>query len=56
MFETDSADIALPSWSGCVKLKDTEVFRLGDDARSFDGRYWGVTPQTDIEGTWRKFP
>lgn len=56
VFETDSADIALPSWSGCVTLKDTEVFLLGDDARSFDGRYWGVTPQTDIEGTWRKFP
>ncbi|MBA3067828.1 MAG: hypothetical protein FP825_05020 [Hyphomonas sp.] len=56
VFETDSAGIALPSWSGCVTLKGTEVFLLGDDARSFDGRYWGITPQTDIEGTWRRFP
>lgn len=56
VFETDPAGIALPSWSGCVTLKGTEVFLLGDHEGSFDGRYWGVTSITDIEGTWRRFP
>ena len=56
VLETDSAGIALPAWSGCVTLKGTEVFLLGDHEGSFDGRYWGVTSITDIEGTWRRFP
>lgn len=56
MFETDSAGITLPSWSGCITLKGGEVFLLGDDAGSFDGRYWGVTSAADIETTWRRFP
>ena len=56
VLETDPAGIALPSWSGCVTLKGTEVFLLGDHESSFDGRYWGVTSITDIEGTWRRFP
>lgn len=56
VFETDSASIALPSWSGCITLKGGEVFLLGDDAGSFDGRYWGVTSAADIEATWRRFP
>jgi type IV secretory pathway protease TraF len=52
----DSAGVALPHWSGCKTLEDGEVFLLGDDPMSFDGRYWGVTSVVDIEGTWRKFP
>jgi type IV secretory pathway protease TraF len=52
----DSSGAALPSWSGCVTISDTEVFLLGDTAESFDGRYWGVTSTADIEGVWRKFP
>ena len=56
VFETDSAGITLPSWSGCITLKGGEVFLLGDDAGSFDGRYWGVTSAADIEATWRRFP
>lgn len=56
VFETDSAGIALPSWSGCITLKGGETFLLGDDAGSFDGRYWGVTSAADIEATWRRFP
>jgi len=54
--QVDSAGVALPHWSGCKTLGDGEVFLLGDDPMSFDGRYWGVTSITDIEGTWRKFP
>lgn len=56
VLETDSAGIALPSWSGCITLRGGEVFLLGDDAGSFDGRYWGVTSAADIEATWRRFP
>ncbi len=55
-FPSDSAGVALPQWSGCMTLGDGEVFLLGDDPMSFDGRYWGVTSVADIEGTWRKFP
>ncbi|MEX1251557.1 MAG: S26 family signal peptidase [Hyphomonas sp.] len=54
--ERDSAGIALPQWSGCRSLENGEVFLLGDDVMSFDGRYWGVTSVADIEATWRKFP
>ncbi|HRJ02687.1 MAG TPA: S26 family signal peptidase [Hyphomonas sp.] len=52
----DSAGVALPQWSGCATLGNGEVFLLGDDEMSFDGRYWGVTSAANIEGTWRKFP
>ena len=55
-FQSDSAGVALPQWSGCVTLGDGEIFLLGDDPMSFDGRYWGVTSVANIEGTWRKFP
>lgn len=50
---TDSAGRRLPTWSGCRTLGD-EVFLLGDAANSFDGRYWGPTPITAIEGVWRR--
>jgi type IV secretory pathway protease TraF len=53
---SDSAGVALPQWSGCVTLRDGEIFLLGDDEMSFDGRYWGVTSAAIIEATWRKFP
>lgn len=53
---SDSAGVALPQWSDCVTLGDGEVFLLGDDEMSFDGRYWGVTSAANIEATWRKFP
>lgn len=53
---SDSKGAALPQWSGCVTLGDGEVFLLGDDEMSFDGRYWGVSSAANVEGTWRKFP
>lgn len=48
----DSAGRALPSWTGCRTLQG-EVFLLGDTPDSFDGRYWGPTPVTRVEATWR---
>ncbi len=53
---SDSKGAALPQWSGCVALGEGEVFLLGDDEMSFDGRFWGVTSAADIEATWRRFP
>lgn len=48
----DAAGRALPTWSGCRLLRD-EVLLLGDTSDSFDGRYWGPTPERLIEGVWR---
>lgn len=50
--DRDSAGRQLPRWMGCRRLK-TEVFLLGDNSDSFDGRYWGPTPLAKIEGVWR---
>jgi type IV secretory pathway protease TraF len=49
----DSVGRALPTWSGCRTLSETEVFLLGDSEDSFDGRYWGVVRVDQIEGVWR---
>ena len=43
-------DKNLPSWSGCVLLKEGEVFLVGEAGNSFDGRYFGVTSSADIIG------
>lgn len=40
----------LPSWSGCKRLQMGEVFLLGETDNSFDGRYFGITPASDIIG------
>jgi type IV secretory pathway protease TraF len=34
----------LPSWSGCRRLDDAEVFLLAPHPASFDGRYFGPVP------------
>jgi type IV secretory pathway protease TraF len=49
---SDCAGRPLPRWEGCRTL-DNEVFLLGDTPDSFDGRYWGPTPVSAIEGVWR---
>ena len=40
----------LPVWSGCVRLRAGEAFLLQDHPRSFDGRYLGPTPVSDLAG------
>ncbi len=52
--ERDSSGRALPTWSGCRTLSEDEVFLLGDTDDSFDGRYWGPTPLSDIDGVWTR--
>lgn len=43
----------LPSWSGCHRLKDGEVFLLGDHPESFDSRYVGPVPISALHGVYR---
>ena len=41
----------LPTWSGCHKLGEGEIFLLMDSVRaSFDSRYFGPVPTTAIVG------
>lgn len=47
---TDSQGAPLPSWQGCAKLREGQVFLLGDTAGSYDGRYFGVTQAAQIVG------
>jgi conjugative transfer signal peptidase TraF len=49
----DSIGRALPSWSGCVQLREGQYLVLGDSADSFEGRYFGIVSASDIEGVWR---
>jgi type IV secretory pathway protease TraF len=50
----DPAGRTLPTWSGCLKLPLGEVRLLRETPNSFDGRYWGPTPVSWIEGVWRR--
>lgn len=53
----DAAGRALPSWYGCRVLADAEVLLLARAKGSFDGRYFGPTPTSEIIGTaWRLWP
>ncbi len=40
----------MPSWRGCERLGEGEVFLLADHPHSFDGRYWGKSACADIHG------
>jgi conjugative transfer signal peptidase TraF len=41
----------LPAWHGCKTLRANEVFLLMPDAHaSFDGRYFGPTPASQVVG------
>ena len=48
----------LPWWEGCIRLRGGELFLLTDAPDSFDGRYVGVTEDTDVVGRavllWRR--
>ena len=46
----DRAGRPLPAWSGCVRLRAGETFLLQDHPRSFDGRYHGPTPVSELAG------
>lgn len=48
----------MPMWSGCVRLRDGQLFLQMDSPASFDGRYFGVTEAGDVVGKarliWRR--
>ena len=46
----DTLDRSLPIWQGCHTLKDSEVFLLNPHSRSLDGRYFGVTKTSVLDG------
>lgn len=50
----DTSGRTLPTWSGCLRLSHGQVLLLGETPDSFDGRYWGPTPVSRIEGVWRR--
>nr|WP_232793213.1 S26 family signal peptidase [Caulobacter hibisci] len=44
----DRVNRPLPVWRGCLRLRPNEVFLLSAEAGSFDGRYMGATPASQI--------
>ncbi len=48
----------LPWWDGCVDLRGRQLFLLMDAPDSFDGRYVGITDDSDVVGRavllWRR--
>ena len=45
--------LRLPHWQGCFELKTDEYFLLNEHPDSLDGRYFGATKASDLEGTAR---
>lgn len=47
----DHAGQLLPTWGGCLKLADSEVFLLNPaEPASLDGRYFGPLPASSVIG------
>ncbi len=52
----------LPTWTGCRRLGESDVFLISHHPKSFDGRYFGPVRRTQILGiarpllTWRTSP
>jgi len=47
----DHAGHLLPTWSGCLKLAESEVFLLNPaEPTSLDGRYFGPLPASSVIG------
>ncbi len=42
--------VFLPVWSGCRTVGASEVFLMNAHPRSLDGRYFGMTRRSDIDG------
>jgi conjugative transfer signal peptidase TraF len=49
--QRDRMDRALPSWSGCQRLRRDQIFVMNPAAPdSFDGRYFGMLHASDVIG------
>ena len=55
---SDHRGRSLPWWEGCVPLRGRELFLLTDAPDSFDGRYVGITEDSEVVGRavllWRR--
>jgi conjugative transfer signal peptidase TraF len=49
-YSFDPAGRTLPWWNGCRRLAPDEVFLLTAPARSFDGRYFGISARRELVG------
>jgi len=49
----DSKGRILPTWNGCFRLQQDEIFLLNDPENSLDGRYFGATKASDVIGVAR---
>lgn len=43
--------VPLPSWNGCRRVEDGQIFLMNAHPSSLDGRYFGITSVRDIEGS-----
>lgn len=48
--DIDSHGRSLPVWTGCQTLSEAEVFLMNPHPDSLDGRYFGATDLTDLDG------
>lgn len=48
---TSGSGLPLPSWSGCRRVQEDEIFLMNAHPQSLDGRYFGITRSADIEGS-----
>lgn len=48
--EIDSRGRSLPIWTGCRVLSEAEVFLMNRYPDSLDGRYFGATDISDLDG------
>lgn len=44
---------SLPSWTGCLRLDETQVLLINDHPQSLDGRYFGAESVRDLSGSAR---
>ena len=52
--DRDRRGVALPTWRGCRRLSEEELFLLGDTPSSFDSRYFGPVARSRVTGVYRE--
>ena len=50
-FIESETGVVLPSWKGCSRVSDDEIFLMNAHPKSLDGRYFGISSARDIEGS-----
>lgn len=50
----DAGNCPMPAWSGCVRLRGSQLFLLmANNPASFDGRYFGISQGSQVIGKAR---